>query len=61
MLQSFFLMRRVPILVPPFVKTAPQTALGDEKAKRASVQSSSSEKTIRRSAKKKVKNNADAG
>ena len=61
MLQSFFLLRRVPILVPPFVKTAQQTALGNEKAKRASVQSLSSQKAIRRSAKKKVKNNADAG
>nr|DAO57710.1 MAG TPA: hypothetical protein [Caudoviricetes sp.] len=61
MLQSFFLMRRVPILVPPFIKTAPQTVLGDEKAEKASVQSPSSKKAIRLSAKKKVKTNADAG
>lgn len=59
MLQSFFLMRRVPILVPPFVKTAPQTALGEEKGREIS--SLSPKKAIRRAAKKKVKTDADAG
>lgn len=59
MLQSFFLMRKVPILVPPFVKIATQTALGEEKGREIS--SPSPKKAIRRSTKKKAKTDADAG